>query len=641
MPLSSWPPESRLENNKSAMDNTAKVEDFLFMYEAAGCIVATDEVPHLVLPLSLVFSNKHRLVVDGSRNLNPFLRKRPVKLSHLESANQGLKQGSWFATCDLESGYHQVLVTPEQRILLGIAWTKNGKKQHWLWRTLFLGVRDAVYIFSKLLRAHIAYCSKLGFWVILYIDDMRVVGASASECDRFFNLAMDCLKNAGWKIKDQKGIWIPTQKGEFLGLVHDTVKMLYYVPERKMDAIISMGEWLLTEKKAKVRTIAKFYGKVAACQLALGPCVSLLAREGQKAIGEGSEISWNYFIILSDELKSEIKSMIELMPSLNGFPIHQKTTLSPSRVLASDASNSGVAGLEVRCGSESSSVSSCNAACADSLIVHRRFSAFELVQSSTYREMVALWELYFIRVHIFKGQSILHYSDNTNVPIILRKGSGNPLLQSMALDIFKACHKNQVSLFGQWVPRTHSHLLLPDYYSRTHDLADWGLTNEALEFVISKCPFNLTVDLFANEYNRRLPCFFSKLACPSTSGVNAFAQRWDQFGPGLCVPPPDLITGVISHIIECRSVGLLIVPLWRSADFWISLCPDGRHINSIFFDGAKEHLPLISAEHLNKVFSGIPSFPMLYLLYDGACEQPNVSLPDINRCIFNGCDKCQ
>jgi hypothetical protein len=176
MPLAEWPPESRLENNTSAKQNMEKVEEFLYMYEAGGCIMATDETPHLVLPLSLVFSNKWRLVVDGSRNLNPYMRKRPVKLSHLESANQCLKPGSWFATCDLESGYHQVLVKPAQRILLGIQWEKNGRKQYWLWRTLFLGVRDAVYIFSKLLRAHIAYCSRLGFWVVLYIDDMRVVG---------------------------------------------------------------------------------------------------------------------------------------------------------------------------------------------------------------------------------------------------------------------------------------------------------------------------------------------------------------------------------------------------------------------------------------------------------------------------------
>jgi hypothetical protein len=113
---------------------------------------------------------------------------------------------------------------------------------------------------------------------------MRVVGKTASDCEKFFALAMNCLTQAGWKIKDQKGIWIPTQREEFLELIHDTIKMHYYVPERKMTGMIEMGQWLLKEKKTKVRTLAKFYGKIAACILAFGPCVSLLAREGQKTI---------------------------------------------------------------------------------------------------------------------------------------------------------------------------------------------------------------------------------------------------------------------------------------------------------------------------------------------------------------------
>jgi hypothetical protein len=137
MPLAQWPPESRLENNTSAKTHMDKVEEFLYMYEAGGCIVATEETPHLVLPLSLVFSNKWRLVIDGSRNLNPYLRKRPVKLSHLESANQCLKPGSWFATCDLESGYHQVLVKPAQRCLLG---TMDQE-----WKEAILAVEDPFF----------------------------------------------------------------------------------------------------------------------------------------------------------------------------------------------------------------------------------------------------------------------------------------------------------------------------------------------------------------------------------------------------------------------------------------------------------------------------------------------------------------
>jgi hypothetical protein len=114
------PPQSSLPNNKSGLENREFVDNQLYMYEAMGAIRATKTKPHLILPLSVVFSNKLRLVVDGSRNLNPFLEDLKVKLSHLDAANESLKAGHWFATLDLESGYHQVPIHRDHQQYMGI-----------------------------------------------------------------------------------------------------------------------------------------------------------------------------------------------------------------------------------------------------------------------------------------------------------------------------------------------------------------------------------------------------------------------------------------------------------------------------------------------------------------------------------------
>jgi hypothetical protein len=84
----------------------------------------------------------------------------------------------------------------------------------------------------------------------------------------------------------------------------------------------------------------------------------------------------------------------------------------------------------------------------------------------------------------------------------------------------------------------------------------------------------------------------------------------------------------------------MIIPLWRVADFWTEVCPDGRHVNSIFIDGSKGKLGMVAAPHLNRVFSGIPAFEMLYLLFDGGIEDPNVSYPVKSCCVLNGCSLC-
>jgi hypothetical protein len=121
------PPSSHLGNNKSSLANREFVDEQLYMYERIGAIKATKHKPHIILPMSAVFSNKMRLVIDGSRNLNPYLEDQKVKLSHLDVANESLEAGQWFATLDLESGYHQVPMHKDHHQYLGVEWTRRGK----------------------------------------------------------------------------------------------------------------------------------------------------------------------------------------------------------------------------------------------------------------------------------------------------------------------------------------------------------------------------------------------------------------------------------------------------------------------------------------------------------------------------------
>jgi hypothetical protein len=636
LPFDMIPPESELENNRSALEDRERVEDFLFQYESAGCIYATHIKPHVVLPMSVVFSNKMRLVVDASRNLNPYLRKRAVKLSHLGAANTNLPSDSWMCTLDLESGYHQVFVNPRHRRYLGIAWTRNGIKQYWLWHTLFLGVRDAVYIFSKLLRPHLVLFGSMGIVAVVYIDDLRVIALSMEECARHFATCTQYLKKAGFLIKKGKGIDTPTQRGTFLGLEHDLIDLNYFIPEKKLKDLLDTCAWMQKQRKLKLKTVASFYGKLSACGPALGPSASLLSRAGNALIAVESEISWNRHVKLSDEVYLELKTMHELLPTLNGFPIHQKPSLKPSFKFASDASATGVAALEVVCGDEVTDVKTC----MGELVLQRRFSKYEMQQSSTYRELIALWEMYHRRAKRFEREAILHYTDNKAVSIILSRGSGKPILQALALDIFRSCNANKIVLEAQWLPRTDPRMLEPDFFSREHDWDDWGLSQEFLSEMMATLPFRLEIDLFTSIYNARMPRFFSAQYFPESMGVNCFAFDWSKFGAGLCVPPPSSIASAIKHAINCKAKGVLVAPLWRAAEYWINICNDGKHFNEMFIEGVVGHFPLQCAKHLNNAFSGRPSFPMLCLTYDGGKMNPMRSKVSLARCALLGCSLC-
>ena len=80
LPFSSEPPPSFEKNNASAVKDMTFVRAEVKRLETLGCIQRVSYRPRCVLPLSSVFSKKKRLVVDGSRCLNPFLLHTKIRL---------------------------------------------------------------------------------------------------------------------------------------------------------------------------------------------------------------------------------------------------------------------------------------------------------------------------------------------------------------------------------------------------------------------------------------------------------------------------------------------------------------------------------------------------------------------------------
>ena len=122
----------------------------------------------------MVYSNKWRLVVDASRHLNPFLRKRKIKLEDLLAMADLVQQDDFLSTDNLESGYWHVLLHPDMYPYVGCHMEDpaTGRIQYFQWKVLFLGISDAVFIFTKVLRPVVAYLRKIGWRGLIYIDDL-------------------------------------------------------------------------------------------------------------------------------------------------------------------------------------------------------------------------------------------------------------------------------------------------------------------------------------------------------------------------------------------------------------------------------------------------------------------------------------
>ena len=92
-----------------------------------------------------------------------------------------------------------------------------------------------------------------------------------------------------------------------------------------------------------------------------------------------------------------------------------------------------------------------------------------------------------------------------------------------------------------------------------------------------------TCDRFACHYKAKRPASNSRFYQPWSSGVNAFAQDWSRADDWFCFPVC-LTLKVINHLHDCNAAGTLVIPIWKSATFWPSLCFDGLHWSGFVHD---------------------------------------------------------
>jgi hypothetical protein len=90
-----------------------------------------------------------------------------------------------------------------------------------------------------------------------------------------------------------------------------------------------------------------------------------------------------------------------------------------------------------------------------------------------------------------------------------------------------------------------------------------------------------SVDLFATDRNTRCLRFFSKKFDEFGAGTDAFAFPWNG-EHAYAAPPISLMVRVVRKMAATRMTGVLMVALWKGAQFWTHCLQDGRHLNRLF-----------------------------------------------------------
>jgi hypothetical protein len=629
IPFDSIPPPSLEPNNKSALRQLTILRSELKRLESIGAIERVLVRPRITLPCSVVFSTKLRVVVDTSRAINPWVTKNPVKLDSLRASEDVSLPGDFMTKQDLTSGYYHVMLHEAQRENFGVHFVfPDGAVWFWRWRVLFLGERNAVSLFTRILKPHRRLLAAHGIRNCLMIDDFLILSANflKSLMDTQFHL--EALEAAGWVVKPKKCINHPTQSIEFLGLIKDSVRQCYFVPAKKKKNILALVDRIISSDFVPVRTLAGVYGKLIGIYKALGPIVRMLLRFGFACINSCE--SWNQLVYVTADCKKELHFVREHLDELEGFGYENldKPMVVFSRTLASDASARGAAVVEFSCEKVN-------------LLAQTSFSEDERSMSSTFRELLAFHESYASNAQLFANSSVLHYTDSMNVARMFEIGSRRSHLHSLLFEIFLSLNRFNVKLSVEWLPRSDPTLVVADYFSRDLDLTDFRLSGECFSAISSTWgPFSL--DVFASDLNKRVNRFFSRTYSDYAVGMNAFAFSWDNEHVWMS-PPISLVVPAIKHFLASSACsGVLLCPRWPSSSFWHLLVPDGCHFAKFVVNRLEFYPKYYSGRTVkSKMFTGVPRWASLALFLDTDCSTD--CAPDFvaSKCLLFGCSRCE
>lgn len=140
-----------------------------------------------------------------------------------------IQPGDWLVKLDLKDAYLSVPIHPSHQKFLQFQW--GG--QTWQFKVLPFGLSSAPYTFTKLMKPVVSALRRLGIHLILYRDDMLIMGENKRKLQGHLASALMLLIALGFIVNLKKSIVTPTQELEFLGFLLNSAKMTISLPTEK------------------------------------------------------------------------------------------------------------------------------------------------------------------------------------------------------------------------------------------------------------------------------------------------------------------------------------------------------------------------------------------------------------------------
>lgn len=273
------------------------------------------EPPHLVLPLT-VEPTKPRLCHD-ERFLNLWVKDCPFSLDTLKDVPRLVQRGMFMSSMDDKSGYDHIYLSEQSKKYFGLqfgGWFM-------IFNTLPFGFKASAFIYQSVGMVATSWCRSLGVPCLQYIDDRWIGGFLQSlfhdlevspndshlddsqVAEKALYIVCQVMIRVGYFLNIKKSVLVPVKCIKFLGMLVDSERLAFIIPDEKIQKFIGLRESILDCDKTSVLTLQKFAGKCVSFMLAF-PGAKLYTKEVNRAIGLAAKRSG--FVDMTDDLRQEI-----------------------------------------------------------------------------------------------------------------------------------------------------------------------------------------------------------------------------------------------------------------------------------------------------------------------------------------------
>lgn len=545
LPFLTVPEPSFSKNNKSAIDNIEFVESAVNELVKKHCVIETPFKPHTVNPLS-VSINKHgkkRLILD-LRQVNKCLWKDSFTFEDWKIGLEYFESGSFSFKFDLSQGYHHIDIFPPHQTFLGFS--VNGK--FYCFTVLPFGGSTSGFIFTKVLREMVKYWRSHGIKIVMFLDDGWGTSFSFESAQVDASLVRNSLLKAGFIINEEKSVWVPVQRLEWIGILWDSVQFSISIPDRRISDCIDCLTYVLENKNSfSARTLARCTGKIVSMKPVFGNLVRLMTRFMYMVI-EGRK-SWECPLIIHQDHPC-FQEVHFWLNNIKKYNVRLLREYAPVATLVySDASSIAAGAYVVNCKNSA---------------FHSSWSSAEISQSSTFKEIRAINLALQAYAPLLSGKPVKWFSDSQSCVHIVQSGSTKLDLHSEAMGIFNICMKFNIDLRIQWIPRELN--TVADDISKYRSTDEWEVSREFFEYLDALWgPHD--IDRFATYKNRKTARYNSLFMDVESEAVDCFTEDWGGCNNWL-VPPVCMVAKTILHVVYCRANATLVIPKWPSSSFW-------------------------------------------------------------------------